>query len=126
MVSDTFLKTSNIVSPSVTKNDVLNTLKFSLQQSIDVQNFFYKNLQSLKAEINDSNNKIAETAWVEKLGHSIIDKNSNIGLNAVLHQFSEIAEGCMIGASAFFKGESKPFTKYAGVPARELGKNIPR
>ena len=59
-------------------------------------------------------------------GHSIIDKNSNIGLNAVLHQFSEIAEGCMIGASAFFKGESKPFTKYAGVPARELGKNIPR
>jgi UDP-N-acetylglucosamine acyltransferase len=59
-------------------------------------------------------------------GHSIIDKNSNIGLNAVLHQFSYIKEGCMIGASAFFKGESEPFTKYAGVPARKLGENKPR
>jgi UDP-N-acetylglucosamine acyltransferase len=57
-------------------------------------------------------------------GHSIIDKNSNIGLNAVLHQFSHIAEGCMIGASAFFKGESKPYTKYAGVPAKYLSPNI--
>lgn len=57
-------------------------------------------------------------------GHSIIEEKSNIGLNAVLHQYSKIAEGCMIGASAFFKGESKPFTKYAGVPARELGANI--
>jgi UDP-N-acetylglucosamine acyltransferase len=59
-------------------------------------------------------------------GHSIIDKNSNIGLNAVLHQFSHIAEGCMIGASAFFKGESKPYTKYAGVPAKNIGENKPR
>jgi UDP-N-acetylglucosamine acyltransferase len=59
-------------------------------------------------------------------GHSIIDKNSNIGLNAVLHQFSVIQEGCMIGASAFFKGESEPFTKYAGVPAKKLGVNKPR
>lgn len=59
-------------------------------------------------------------------GHSIIDKNSNIGLNAVLHQFSIIEEGCMIGASAFFKGESEPYTKYAGVPARKLGENKPR
>ena len=59
-------------------------------------------------------------------GHSTIKPNSNIGLNAVLHQFSEIEEGCMIGASAFFKGESEPFTKYAGVPARKLGVNKPR
>jgi len=59
-------------------------------------------------------------------GHSIIMQNSNIGLNAVLHQFSVIKEGCMIGASAFFKGESEPFTKYAGVPARKLGENKPR
>jgi len=59
-------------------------------------------------------------------GHSIIDKNSNIGLNAVLHQFSHIQEGCMIGASAFFKGESEPYSKYAGVPARKIGENKPR
>jgi UDP-N-acetylglucosamine acyltransferase len=59
-------------------------------------------------------------------GHSIIKDFCNIGLNAVLHQFSCIKEGCMIGASAFFKGESEPFTKYAGVPARKLGENKPR
>jgi UDP-N-acetylglucosamine acyltransferase len=56
-------------------------------------------------------------------GHCIIEEYSNIGLNAVLHQFAHIEEGCMIGASAFFKGESEPFTKYAGVPARKLGSN---
>ena len=59
-------------------------------------------------------------------GHSIIEEKSNIGLNAVLHQFSIIKQGCMIGASAFFKGVSEPFTKYAGVPARKLGENKPR
>ena len=59
-------------------------------------------------------------------GHSIIEQKSNIGLNAVLHQFSHIKEGCMIGASAFFKGESETFTKYAGVPAKRLGENKPR
>lgn len=57
-------------------------------------------------------------------GHSIIGEGSNIGLNAVLHQFSIIKKGCMIGASAFFKGESEPEMKYAGVPARKLGQNI--
>jgi UDP-N-acetylglucosamine acyltransferase len=57
-------------------------------------------------------------------GHSIIGEGSNIGLNAVLHQFSIIKRGCMIGASAFFKGESEIEMKYAGVPARKLGSNI--
>jgi UDP-N-acetylglucosamine acyltransferase len=57
-------------------------------------------------------------------GHSIIGEGSNIGLNAVLHQFSLIKKGCMIGASAFFKGESEVEMKYAGVPARKLGSNI--
>ena len=57
-------------------------------------------------------------------GHSVIGESSNIGLNAVLHQFSVIKRGCMIGASAFFKGESEVEMKYAGVPARKLGSNI--
>jgi UDP-N-acetylglucosamine acyltransferase len=57
-------------------------------------------------------------------GHSIIKNNSNIGLNAVLHQFSIIEQGCMIGASAFFKGQTKEFSKYAGVPAKYLSPNI--
>ena len=57
-------------------------------------------------------------------GHSIIDNGANIGLNAVLHQFANVGENCMIGASAFVKGDAKPNTKYAGVPAREIGSNI--
>ena len=57
-------------------------------------------------------------------GHSIVGEGSNIGLNSVLHQFSVIKKGCMIGASAFFKGESEVEMKYAGVPARKLGQNI--
>lgn len=56
-------------------------------------------------------------------GHSIIKEYSNIGLNAVLHQFTTIERGCMIGASAFIKGATEEFTKYAGVPARKIGIN---
>ena len=58
-------------------------------------------------------------------GHSIIGENTNIGLNAVIHQKVEVPEGCMIGASAFVGKKSilKPFHKYAGVPVRELGEN---
>lgn len=56
-------------------------------------------------------------------GHSIIKPFSNIGLNAVLHQFTTIEYGCMIGASAFIKGATEEFTKYAGVPARKIGIN---
>ncbi len=71
-------------------------------------------------------NNVTISCGAKIAGHSIIMQNSNIGLNAVLHQFSIINEGCMIGASAFFKGESEPFIKYAGVPARKLGENKPR
>ena len=56
-------------------------------------------------------------------GHSIIEQYSNIGLNAVLHQFTIIKQGCMIGASAFIKGATEEFSKYAGVPARKIGTN---
>ena len=56
-------------------------------------------------------------------GHSVIKEYSNIGLNAVLHQFTTIERGCMIGASAFIKGATEEFSKYAGVPARKIGIN---
>ena len=59
-------------------------------------------------------------------GHSIIKEKSNIGLNAVLHQFTTIEKGCMIGASAFIKGLTEEYLKYAGVPAKKIGINNPR
>jgi UDP-N-acetylglucosamine acyltransferase len=58
-------------------------------------------------------------------GHSIIGENTNIGLNAVVHQKVHVPEGCMIGASAFVGKKSilKSNHKYAGVPVKELGEN---
>ena len=58
-------------------------------------------------------------------GHCIIDHNVNIGLNAVIHQRQNIARGCMIGmGSVVTKGlVTLPYSKYAGNPAKYLGKN---
>lgn len=59
-------------------------------------------------------------------GHSVIRTRCNIGLNAVIHQKVTVPEGCMIGACAFIgkKTELKPYRKYAGVPAKDIGENI--
>ena len=58
-------------------------------------------------------------------GHSEILNWSNIGLNAVLHQFTELPEGTMVGASAFVKGKKfEPWSILAGVPAKVIGKNV--
>jgi UDP-N-acetylglucosamine acyltransferase len=57
-------------------------------------------------------------------GHSLIAPYSNIGLNATLHQFTHIARGTMVGASAFVKGQHHdPWRILAGVPARDIGEN---
>ena len=57
-------------------------------------------------------------------GYSFIGLNSTIGLNATVHQMSVIKQGTMIGASAFFKGQSDGFGMYVGVPARKIGDNV--
>ena len=72
------------------------------------------------------NNNVTISCGAKIGGHSVIGEKSNIGLNAVLHQFANIKVGCMIGANAFFKGISEPYSKYAGVPARKLGENKPK
>ena len=57
-------------------------------------------------------------------GHSNIFSYCNIGLNATLHQFTHLATGTMIGASAFVKGiHVQPFRILAGVPAKDIGAN---
>lgn len=59
-------------------------------------------------------------------GHAVIGQDTNIGLNAVIHQKCIVREGCMIGACAFIGKtlETQPYRKYAGVPARDIGENI--
>jgi len=58
-------------------------------------------------------------------GHSVIGENTNIGLNATIHQKLNIPEGCMIGMGAVVtkKTELSRNCKYAGVPAKFIGFN---
>jgi len=57
-------------------------------------------------------------------GHSKLSDYSYIGLNAVLHQFSVVGKGAMLGASGFSKGELEEFGMYVGVPAKKIGLNV--
>lgn len=64
-----------------------------------------------------------------KIGGNVrLGYKCNVGLNAVIHQNQTIAEGCMIGASAFVSKtlHTKSYRKYAGVPAKDIGENIPK
>ena len=58
-------------------------------------------------------------------GHCIIGDKVNIGLNAVIHQRQNISEGCMIGMGAVITKKliTKPYSKYAGNPAKYIGSN---
>ena len=57
-------------------------------------------------------------------GHSKISAFCNIGLNAVLHQFTDLPPGTMVGASAFVKGEHHEWWRIlVGVPAKDIGEN---
>lgn len=56
-------------------------------------------------------------------GHVKVGRWANFGLGAITHQFADIAEGVMLGAQCFVKGETTPFTIYVGVPARAKGIN---
>ena len=58
-------------------------------------------------------------------GHTYIMEKVNIGLNAVIHQRQTIAEGCMIGMGSVITRKliTKPYSKYAGNPAKYIGSN---
>jgi len=59
-------------------------------------------------------------------GHCYIGKHSNIGLGVVLHQFSVIGGGSMLGMGAVVTKQSfvEPFCTYVGNPARYLKQNL--
>lgn len=72
-------------------------------------------------------NKVMISPGAKIGGHAVIGEGCNIGLNASIHQRQIIKEGCMIGANAFVSKTlvTEPYSKYAGVPARCIGKNAP-
>ena len=53
-----------------------------------------------------------------------IGKYSHIGMNASIHQNSELGEYCVLGASSFFKGMSPDGIVWAGVPSRPIKVNM--
>lgn len=58
-------------------------------------------------------------------GHTYINPDANIGLNAVVHQKQVIAGGVMIGMGAVVtkKLVTEPYKTYAGNPAKLIGDN---
>jgi UDP-N-acetylglucosamine acyltransferase len=58
-------------------------------------------------------------------GHSVIGQFSNLGLGAILHQFSEIGRFAMIGMGTIVtkKSNIQCFGTYVGNPAKYIKEN---
>lgn len=72
-IADGFTDNNGIVLPGVTKLQIYNAIQLGLQNSIVVQNYFYSQITSLQAQINEANNTQAKFAWVKRLGHVIMN-----------------------------------------------------
>lgn len=59
-------------------------------------------------------------------GHTEIENNCNLGLGCILHQFSYMGEGAMLGMGAIVpkKRELQPYCIYVGNPAYFLKQNL--
>ena len=55
-------------------------------------------------------------------GHSEIEDNCNLGLGSILHQFSYMGEGAMLGMGAIVPKQTKltPYNIYVGNPVKHL------
>lgn len=58
-------------------------------------------------------------------GNIIIEDDAYIGANCVVMPGTIIREGALLGAGSFAKGELKPWTVYAGSPAKPISKRVP-
>ena len=56
-------------------------------------------------------------------GFTQVGKFCYLGLNCVTHPNAVLGDYCVVGASAFFKGESPPGIVWVGVPVRPLRVN---
>jgi UDP-2-acetamido-3-amino-2,3-dideoxy-glucuronate N-acetyltransferase len=51
----------------------------------------------------------------------VVENGVRVGMNATILPGVVLGEGCVIGAGAVVTKNTKPFTVYMGVPAREVG-----
>jgi len=56
------------------KDELFHQLKIALDKSIKLQNQFYQNIVTQQKILSDQSNKNIKFAWIEKIGHFIIDK----------------------------------------------------
>lgn len=56
-------------------------------------------------------------------GHCYIHEGANIGLSATVHQRVTVGAYAMIGMGSAVIRDVPPFTKWAGVPAKQIGYN---
>jgi len=52
----------------------------------------------------------------------VVGKDAFIGTNAVVHPGVTVGEGAVIGSCSLVLQDCKPWTVYAGVPCKEIGK----
>lgn len=68
--------------------------------------------------------KVTLACGVRLGGHTFVGDHCTLGLNSVTHQRTIMPAGCMVGGLTFMKGEYiKPFRKFVGIPARDIGEN---
>lgn len=60
--------------PSDDKNTVFKALSVALDKSIKTQNYFFTVLRDLKQQLADDMNPNIKFAWVDRVGHAIIDE----------------------------------------------------
>jgi len=57
-----------------------------------------------------------------KIGKIVIGKDAFVGTNAVVHPGVTIGEGAVIGSCSLVLQDCEPWTIYAGVPCKPIGK----
>lgn len=72
------------------------------------------------------NNDVVLSCNVLVGGHSMIYKGANIGLGAMIHQFSKVGAYCMIGMGAVVTKKTicEPGYTFVGNPAHSIGVNF--
>lgn len=57
-----------------------------------------------------------------RIGKIVIGKDAFVGTNAVVHPGVTIGEGAVIGSCSLVLEDCEPWTIYAGIPCKEIGK----
>lgn len=62
-----------VVPNIVTVDNVLTLVKMAVKNCQEIYNYYFENVKIIQNNQADSNSQFAKFAWVERLGHSIID-----------------------------------------------------